>query len=233
MTLATRLIGIDAGACAPTSVMPRSPKSPSATLSQNPLSIRLYKVLAANFDDDATKEALDTLAELYAPPPSAVPGAKAKGKEVKRDKADHDDDEDGDVLEEDAVTSVKPVNGDAAPLVEAVPGEIAANARKNLRRDVESKLAESSRRFLTAFAEVDKVCRSCALGCIACQSSPSNSIPCKSILASCATAVMKPRRNCMRPMRRASPYLIVLEACVNKGIYTLYFIQAIPEHIVS
>ena len=40
---------------------------------------------------------------------------------------------------------------------EGVAGEIAARARKSLRRDVESKLAESSRRFLTAFAEVDKV----------------------------------------------------------------------------
>ena len=33
--------------------MATSPKSPSATLAQNPLSLRLYKVLAANFDDDA------------------------------------------------------------------------------------------------------------------------------------------------------------------------------------
>ena len=40
---------------------------------------------------------------------------------------------------------------------EAVPGEVAAKARRSLRRDVESKLADSSRRFLVAFAEVDKV----------------------------------------------------------------------------
>ena len=41
--------------------------------------------------------------------------------------------------------------------IETVPGEIAAKARRNLRRDVESKLGESSRRFLAAFSEVDKV----------------------------------------------------------------------------
>ena len=60
--------------------MPTSPRSPSSSLSQNPLTIRLYKVLAANFDDDATKEALETLAELYAPTPSPA-SAKSKGKE--------------------------------------------------------------------------------------------------------------------------------------------------------
>ena len=56
-------------------------------------------------------------------------------------------------------------HGGAAPpavpsalvFAEPVAGEIAARARKNLRRDVESKLAESNRRFLTAFSEVDKV----------------------------------------------------------------------------
>ncbi|PCH37909.1 oligomeric complex COG6 [Wolfiporia cocos MD-104 SS10] len=46
------------------------------------------------------------------------------------------------------------VNGVA--LDETVPGDIAAGARKNLRRDVESKLAESSRKFLKAFGDVDK-----------------------------------------------------------------------------
>lgn len=131
-----------------------SPKSPSATLSQNPLSIRLYKVLAANFDDDATKEALDTLAELYAPTPNPA-SVKSKGKEVRREKLE--DAQDDDSHEEEAAAFEKAVNGGSVPLYETVPGEIAANARKNLRRDVESKLAESSRRFLSAFAEVDKV----------------------------------------------------------------------------
>ena len=46
----------------------------------------------------------------------------------------------------------------APALEESVVGDIAARARKNLRRDVENKLAESSRQFLQAFGEVDKVC---------------------------------------------------------------------------
>ncbi|EKM55271.1 uncharacterized protein PHACADRAFT_143387, partial [Phanerochaete carnosa HHB-10118-sp] len=111
--------------------MASSPRSPSATLAQNPLSLRLYKVLAANFDDDATKEALETLAELYAPTPSPGVAVKTKRRE-------------------------KLTNGQVPQFSEPVPGEIAANARKNLRRDVESKQADSSRRFLVAFAEVDK-----------------------------------------------------------------------------
>ncbi|KAH9901432.1 oligomeric complex COG6 [Cubamyces lactineus] len=111
---------------------------------QNPISLRLYKVLGANFDDDATREALDTLAELYAPPsPSGV-----RGKEVKRD---GDAEEDGDEEYERPTGLVAP-----AGLEEGVAGDIAAKARKNLRRDVESKLAESSRQFLKAFGEVDK-----------------------------------------------------------------------------
>ena len=139
--------------------MPTSPKSPSATLSQNPLSIRLYKVLAANFDDDATKEALNTLAELYAPSP-VHPSVKSKGKEVKRERLEAEDYLDDDSHDEDGVSSEKSAHSDIVSLHESVPGEIAVNARKNLRRDVESKLADSSRKFLSAFAEVDKVCNS-------------------------------------------------------------------------
>lgn len=136
--------------------MASSPRSPSTTLTQNPLSLRLYKVLAANFDDDATKEALDTLAELYAPAPGpAAAAVNAKGKEVRRELEDDLDDEGF----EDGEESVDKITSAQTPsFSEPVPGEIAANARKNLRRDVESKLAESSRRFLVAFAEVDKVC---------------------------------------------------------------------------
>ncbi|KIP08762.1 hypothetical protein PHLGIDRAFT_68807 [Phlebiopsis gigantea 11061_1 CR5-6] len=135
--------------------MPTSPKSPSTTLSQNPLTIRLYKVLAANFDDDATKEAFETLSELYAPGPSPA-SVKSKGKEVEREKVEAEDDKYDDADEEGGTAPAKAVHSDTGSFYEPVPGEIAANARRNLRRDVESKLAESSRRFLAAFAEVDK-----------------------------------------------------------------------------
>ncbi|KAI0664758.1 oligomeric complex COG6 [Cubamyces menziesii] len=126
-----------------------SPLSPYPhAQAQNPISLRLYKVLGATFDDDATREALDTLAELYAPAsPSQSSGTR--GKEVKRD-GELDDDGDEEYYE-------RPT-GLVAPagLEEGVAGDIAAKARKNLRRDVESKLAESSRQFLKAFGEVDK-----------------------------------------------------------------------------
>ncbi|KAI0929236.1 hypothetical protein AcW1_006229 [Taiwanofungus camphoratus] len=118
---------------------------------QNPISLRLYKVLGANFEDEAIQEALFTLSELYAPPISVT--ASAKGKEVKRD-LDDGEQEDQEVLDTVKSQTKSQVNG---PLVgEVVPGDIAARARKNLRRDVESKLAESSRKFLQAFGEVDK-----------------------------------------------------------------------------
>ncbi|OBZ65679.1 Conserved oligomeric Golgi complex subunit 6, partial [Grifola frondosa] len=127
-----------------TSISPSSSRHANAASPhpQNPISLRLYKVLGANFDDDATKEALSTLAEFYAPPPSL------KGKEVQLDGDAPDDAEDLDGA------AVKPVVH--SPLSEGIHSDIASRARKNLRRDVEGKLAESSRTFLNAFGEVDK-----------------------------------------------------------------------------
>lgn len=119
---------------------------------QNPISLRLYKVLGANFEDEAIQEALFTLSELYAPPISVT--ASTKGKEVKRD-LDDGEQEDQEVLDTVKSQTKSQVNGSLVG--EVVPGDIAARARKNLRRDVESKLAESSRKFLQAFGEVDKV----------------------------------------------------------------------------
>ncbi|KAJ7293752.1 oligomeric Golgi complex subunit 6 [Mycena rebaudengoi] len=112
-----------------------------ATQSRNPVSLRLYKVLGTNFDDEATREALQTLSELYAT--STI----AKGKEALRNV---DDDE----LEEEWMKSSSVIPDEL--LTEAIPGESAARARKNLRRDMEQKLAEGSRQFLKAFGEVDQ-----------------------------------------------------------------------------
>lgn len=129
-----------------------SPSSPSKTTPHshspqppNPLSTRLYKVLAANFDDDSTKEALNTLAELYAPAITST-SANLKSKGPRQRESDDEDEENEYVPKSTSVV-----------LGESVPGDLAARARKNLKRDVESKLAESSRKFLDAFAEVDKV----------------------------------------------------------------------------
>ncbi|KAK7064568.1 E3 ubiquitin-protein ligase PEP5 [Favolaschia claudopus] len=113
-----------------------------ATQSRNPISLRLYKVLGTNFDDEATKEALQTLSELYATTTSA-----SQGKEVARN------------LEENELEDewTKPSGAAVEELLaETVPGESAARARKNLRRDMERKLAEGSHQFLKAFGEVDQ-----------------------------------------------------------------------------
>jgi hypothetical protein len=61
----------------------------------------------------------------------------------------HDfDDDDGD----DEPAKRVSVNNES---LEAIPGESAARARKNLRRDIEEKLAEGSWQFPKAFEEVD------------------------------------------------------------------------------
>ena len=150
---------------APTSPSPTSRPHASPQL-HNPLSIRLYKVLAANFDDEATKDALGTLAELYASPTSAAFTGTLNLKAPPKPKRDRSVGSAGDDEDDEVDDAGVPPAAAAAPTLqlqqqqlpaEGVAGEIAARARKNLRRDVESKLAESSRRFLTAFAEVDKV----------------------------------------------------------------------------
>ncbi|KAF9555820.1 oligomeric complex COG6 [Agrocybe pediades] len=69
------------------SPFPRTPSTASATStwssqSRNPVSARLYKVLSTNFDDEETRQALQTLSDLYATP---------KGKEVRVVPDDADD----------------------------------------------------------------------------------------------------------------------------------------------
>ncbi|KAF8967344.1 oligomeric complex COG6-domain-containing protein [Flammula alnicola] len=105
---------------------------------RNPVSLRLYKVLSTNFDDEETRQALRTLSDLYATP---------KGKEVQTVVEDVDD--------EFSQENVDASHAPASVLAEIMPGESAARARKNLRRDMENQLAEGSRKFLEAFGEVD------------------------------------------------------------------------------
>ncbi|KZT08863.1 uncharacterized protein LAESUDRAFT_757046, partial [Laetiporus sulphureus 93-53] len=100
----------------------------------------------------ATKEALHVLSELYAPPPST--SVHAKGKSVVRDDKSVDQD---DLDETDTSRISGKLAASGAVPAHDISGDIAARARRNLRRDVESKLAESSRKFLLAFGEVDKV----------------------------------------------------------------------------
>ncbi|KAJ3871919.1 hypothetical protein F5051DRAFT_433458, partial [Lentinula edodes] len=136
-------------------------KSSSSWTSQarNPVSLRLYKVLGTNFDDEATREALQTLSELYVNSSSSgsTVDASSKVKETPKSNAHFDgalledgEDEDDDE-EERAQSSIGTSN-----LVENTPGEAAARARKNLKRDMELRLAEGSRHFLKVLSEVDE-----------------------------------------------------------------------------
>ncbi|KAF8176766.1 oligomeric complex COG6-domain-containing protein [Pholiota molesta] len=119
----------------------QSERKPSwTTQSRNPVSQRLSKVLGTNFDNEDTRQALRTLSDLYAIP--------SKGKEVQTSAEDLED-EVGQETTEAAVPTPSIV------LTETVPGELAARARKNLRRDMEIQLAEGSRKFLQALGEVD------------------------------------------------------------------------------
>lgn len=161
-----------------------------ATQSRNPISLRLYKVLGTNFDDDATREALQTLSELYAT------SSTLKGKEILRN------------VEEDEVEEewAKPSGLVAGELLtEAVPGESAARARKNLRRDMERKLAEGSHQFLEAFGEVDQVRPASPhslllyLSILACRNWKS----CSGMLPQCMPAVMRQKLSLGSPMKRA------------------------------
>ena len=118
----------------------RSQTASPSPLARNPVSLRLYKVLGATFDDDATREALSTLSDLYSPSGSLLA--------TKEDDVSHDEADEADVEKIKDVPSF---------LRGALPSDTAAKARKHLRRDIESKLEEGSLRFLTAFGAVDQV----------------------------------------------------------------------------
>ncbi|KAF9450271.1 COG6-domain-containing protein [Macrolepiota fuliginosa MF-IS2] len=120
-----------------------SEKKQTPAQTRNPVALRLYKVLSTNFEDTATREALQTLSDLYSPP-------LAKGKEPVKPVDELSDDEDTEDIASDAGASLGQTS------IELVPGEIAARARKHLRRDMEKKLAEGSRQFLKALGEVDQ-----------------------------------------------------------------------------
>ena len=108
---------------------------------RNPVSLRLYKVLSTNFDDEDTRQALGTLSELYATP---------KGKDTLAVVEDVDDEALYDSVDGSYASTM---------LEESVPGESAAKARKYLRKDMENKLTEGSRKFLEALGQVDSVSR--------------------------------------------------------------------------
>lgn len=101
---------------------------------RNPISLRLYKVLGANYDDSRAKEALETLSAYYASPATTLPK-----------QAEHTDYNSSDQIVKHN---------------EVCARDTAARARKSLRRDIEARLTEGSRRFLKALGGVDDACNS-------------------------------------------------------------------------
>ncbi|KAG8678320.1 Golgi transport complex subunit 6, partial [Ceratobasidium sp. 395] len=123
---------------------------PSTT--RNPLSLRIYKVLGANFDDPSTREAFETLAEYYPPEKSTSLTPKT---ESSKTSAGFESDSD---VEDDADPwAIKwPAKAKPASAIAPEAGTTAARARQSLQRDVEGILADEGQKFLHAFAEVDK-----------------------------------------------------------------------------
>ena len=115
-------------------------------------------MLSTNFDDEETREALSTLSDLYATPssPPPLPTTSTKGKLPEAQQTE--DRDEGHALHDVDMAPTTVTAPAQVVLVEVVPGESAARARKNLRRDMENQLAEGSRKFLDALGEVDAVC---------------------------------------------------------------------------
>jgi hypothetical protein len=116
---------------------------PSLSSSRNnPISLRIYKAIGTTFDDTGSREALELVSNFYAPTHSI------KGKEQAEDNITN-----GHGQEEEL------------PRRRTLKGQSAATARKYLKKDVERKLAEGSRKFLDAFGEVDQVSYHSRFGC--------------------------------------------------------------------
>lgn len=123
---------------------------------RNPLSLRLYKVLGARYDDPSTREAIEILSSLYAAPaPSTATGTTRPRRNTIRSRTDGNISDDSD---EERPTALPLSSGIVDK--DAASEEVATRARKNLRKDMEDKLAQSSRMFLAAFSEVNQVGRS-------------------------------------------------------------------------
>lgn len=135
----------------PTPSSQLQPSTPNE--SRNPVSLRLFKVLGANYDDPSTKEALEIISSLYISPRGASASTTLKPSKVTSPKGTSD--EAGDESDDDKTTIM---TTNASTLVSDFDvGGVVGRARRNLRRDMENKLAQSSRKFLTAFSEVNKV----------------------------------------------------------------------------
>jgi conserved oligomeric Golgi complex subunit 6 len=126
-------------------------KAWSQNHTKNPIAVRLYKVLGTRFDDAATREALQTLSQIYGTQPNGLANGTSSD------------------INGLAGSSTSVPTAKAQAMSEAIHGpgsggDIASRARKNLRRDMEARLADGSKRFLGALSEIDQV-RFAAISC--------------------------------------------------------------------
>jgi hypothetical protein len=131
----------------------RKPSSTASPATRNPLSLRIYKVLGANFDDPSTREAFEALVEYYPPESEAHFTTKHDVSKAAAGAGSDSDTED----ENDPWAVRWPARAHSIPAVGLGPGTTAARARQSLQRDVEGRLADGGKKFLEAFGEVDKV----------------------------------------------------------------------------
>ncbi|KAG8970571.1 Golgi transport complex subunit 6 [Tulasnella sp. 419] len=128
----------------------------SSIPARNPIALRLYKVLGANYQDPSTLEALETLSSFYSSSPATESILDETHDHVMVDEPEAAAEDEG-IIEWNVDRNARnDLRRHTNPNLKNIGTELAGNARKNLRRDLETKLAESSRRFLQAFAEVDQ-----------------------------------------------------------------------------
>lgn len=109
-----------------------SANASKAGLTRNPISLRLYKVLNASYDDKALQEALEILDDVY-----EVRGAALHG-------------------ESEAMRGMKDVDSDDQPKATDLRSA-AAKARNSLKRDIEIRGSQGSQRFLRIFKHINSV----------------------------------------------------------------------------
>lgn len=114
----------------------------------NPIALRIYKAVGMNFDDRASREALEIASSFYSSRTDS-PAGKGKERAGNGGGMEEGSEVDGEV-DADAADDIVPVR-------RTLRGQSAAVARKNLKRDVEARLAGGAQQFLDAFGEVDKV----------------------------------------------------------------------------
>jgi hypothetical protein len=110
---------------------------------RNPVALRLYKVLGAKYDDDATRAALHTLSAFYAPPSFATTSTTSDPSNDEWDESNSEN---------------EPHASPSSAFLRAAArrsGDSAMRTRTHMRRDVERRLADGSRRLLAAFGDVD------------------------------------------------------------------------------